>query len=156
MSTYTQAQINWEENDFVPQIWIAVTATGRTVPARQGGKKSQQWTRMVSPDSAAPGRSYPTRDGKRQIYVISPGGGEAAQLTTEDNGVGALAWSPDGTSLAFSSSGPDEKAVKDRKDRYGEFDIVGGDYKMNHLWLVKVPTPKIPADLKQLPKPKTW
>jgi dipeptidyl aminopeptidase/acylaminoacyl peptidase len=147
---YTQVQTNWEENEFVPQIWIAVTATGERYQLTSGKKSSNG--PVWSPDSRRLA-FVSDRDGKRQIYVIAPGGGEAAQLTTEDNGVGALAWSPDGTALAFSSSGPDDKSVKDRKDRYGEFDIVGGDYKMNRLWLVRVPA-EIPADLKQLPKPE--
>jgi dipeptidyl aminopeptidase/acylaminoacyl peptidase len=147
---YTVQQTNWEENEFVQQIWIALTATGERYQLTSGKKSSSG--PVWAPDSRRLA-FVSDRDGKRQIYVIAPGGGEAAQLTTEDSGVGALAWSPDGGSLAFSSSGPDDKAVKDRKDRYGEFDIVGGDYKMNHLWLVKVPD-EIPADLKQLPKPE--
>ena len=49
--------------------------------------------------------------------------------------------------------GPDAKAKKDRKEKYGDFEIVGGDYTMNHLWLVEVPA-DLPADLKQLPKPE--
>ena len=147
---YTVQQTNWEENEFVQQIWIAVTATGGQYQLTSGKKSSTG--PVWAPDSRRLA-FVSDRDGKRQIYVIAPAGGEALELTTEDNGVGALAWSPDGAALAFSSSGPDDKAIKDRKDRYGEFDIVGGDYKMIRLWLVKVPA-EIPADLKQLPKPE--
>ncbi|HUA83051.1 MAG TPA: S9 family peptidase, partial [Bryobacteraceae bacterium] len=136
--------------DFVSQIWIAMTATGERYQLTSGKKSSTgpQW----SPDSKRLAFTS-DRDGKRQIYVIAPTGGEALKLTAEENGVGAIAWSPDGASIAFTGTGPDSKAAKDRKERYGEYNIIGGDYTMNHLWLVKVPA-EIPADAKQLPKPQ--
>jgi dipeptidyl aminopeptidase/acylaminoacyl peptidase len=145
---YSVTQTNWDEDDFVSQIWIAITATGERYQLTSGKKASTgpQW----SPDSRRIAFTS-DRDGKRQIYVISPAGGEAAQLTAEDSGVGAIAWSPDGASIAFTCSGPESKARKDRKEKYGEFDIIGGDYAMNHLWLVKVPG-EIASDTKKLPK----
>ena len=84
---YVVTQTNWEENDFVQQIWIAQTATGERYQLTSGKKSSSgpQW----SPDSRRLA-FVSDRDGKRQIYLIAPGGGEAAQLTTEENGVSAL------------------------------------------------------------------
>jgi dipeptidyl aminopeptidase/acylaminoacyl peptidase len=145
---YSVTQTNWDDDDFVSQIWIAVTATGERYQLTSGKKASTgpQW----SPDSRRLAFTS-DRDGKRQIYIISPAGGEAAQLTAEDNGVGAIAWSPDGASIAFTSAGPESKAKKDRKEKYGDFEIIGGDYAMNHLWLVKVPA-EISSDAKKLPK----
>jgi Tol biopolymer transport system component len=83
--------------------------------------------------------------------VISSSGGEAQQLTNEDGGVGAIAWAPDGASIAFTSTGPEPKPAKDRKEKYGDFEIISGDYRMNHLWRVTVPA-EIPSDVKKLPK----
>ena len=147
---YSVQQTDWDGNDFVSQIWIAVTATGERYQLTSGSKSSTgpQW----APDSKRLAFTS-DRGGKRQIYVIAPAGGEASQLTAEENGVGAVAWSPNGSSIAFTSTGPDDKARKDRKERYGEFDVIGGDYAMNHLWQVKVPS-EIPADVKKLPKPE--
>jgi Tol biopolymer transport system component len=143
---YQAASTNWDENEFVTQIWIASTITGERYQLTSGKKSASgpQW----APDSKHLA-FVSDRDGKRQIYLISPAGGEAAQLTTEENGVGSIAWSPDGAAIAFTSSGPDAKPKKDRKD--GDFEIVGGDYTMNHLWLIKVPA-EIPSDVKKLPK----
>ncbi len=145
---YTVQQANWDENEFVTQIWLANTATGDRIQLTAGKKSSgqPQW----SPDSRRLAFTS-SRDGKSQIYVISATGGEAAQLTNEENGVGGIGWSPDGASIAFTSTGPDPKPAKDRKDKYGEFEIVGGDYHMSHLWLIKLPA-EIPPDIKKLPK----
>jgi len=40
-------------------------------------------------------------DAKRQIWLMSAGGGEARQLTHESGGVTELAWSPDSRQIAF-------------------------------------------------------
>jgi dipeptidyl aminopeptidase/acylaminoacyl peptidase len=147
---YTVQQANWDEDDFYTQIWIALPATGERYQLTSGKKSSSgaQW----SPDSRRLAFTS-DRDGKRQIYLISPAGGEATVLTAEENGVGAIAWAPDGAAIAFTSSGPDAKERKDRKEKYGDFEIVGGDYTMNHLWLVKIPA-ELPGDPKKLPKPE--
>ena len=147
---YSVTQTNWEENEFVQQLWIAVVATGERYQLTSGKKSSlnAKW----SPDSTRIAFTS-DRDGKRQVYIIHTRGGEAQQLTSEENGVVSMEWAPDGNSMAYSSSGPDSKAKKDRKEKYGEFDVIGGDYANVRLWLVKVPA-EIPADAKQRPQPE--
>ena len=66
--------------------------------------------------------------------MISPAGGEATELTHFDGGVTAFEWSPDGNRIAFTSTGAEPKAKKDRKEKYGDFEIVEGDYTMVQLW----------------------
>src|SRR5579872_6625581 len=145
---YTVQQANWEEDEFVQQIWVAMISTGERYQLTSAKKSSQnpKW----SPDSKRLAFAS-ERDGKRQIYVINPLGGEPQQLTTEENGVGQFEWSPDGTAIAYTSTGPEPKAKKDRKEKYGDFEIVEGDYAMMRLWLVKTPE-EIAPDPKQKPK----
>ncbi len=147
---YTVQQANWDENEFVQQIWIADVAASERYQLTSSKKSSQRprW----SPDSKRLAFSS-ERDGKRQIYLINPHGGEAQPITAEDSGVGGFEWAPDGSAIVFSSSGPDPKAKKDRKEKYGDFEIVEGDYAMMHLWLVKTPA-EIPADALQHLKPE--
>ncbi len=148
---YTVQQADWEENEFVQQIWIANAGTGERYQLTSGKKSSQgpQWSRDSKRIAFAS-----ERDGKRQIYVIHPHGGEAQQLTSEDNGVRAFEWAPDGSSIAFTSTGPESKTRKDRKDKYGDFEIIEGDYVMVRLWTVKAPA-EIPSDPKLRPKPES-
>lgn len=132
---YTVLGANWDDNSFDEQIWIASTAGGDRFQLT-GGKKSSTSPRW-SPDSKKLAFKS-ERDGKSQIYLISPTGGEGIALTSEEDGVGDFAWSPDGAHIAFASAGGDSKARKARKEKYGEFEIVGGDYSMNRLWVVTV------------------
>src|ERR1700677_848748 len=82
---YSVTQTNWDDDEFVSQIWIAVTATvdRYQLTSVKKGASGPQW----APDSRRLAFTA-DRDGKRQIYVIPPAGGEAAQLTGEENGVG--------------------------------------------------------------------
>lgn len=133
---YQVSETNWEENAFETELWITATSTGERyqLTNAKGSSSSPRW----SPDGSRVA-FISDRDGKRQIYLIAPAGGEAAQLTKAETGVSAFEWAPDGSSIAFTASDPESKASKDRKEKYGEFEIVQGDYTMTHLWQIDVP-----------------
>ncbi len=128
---YTVSETNWEEDAFETQLWMAMTSTGERYPLTHSKKSSSdpRW----SPD-AKHLAFLSDRDGNQQIYMISPAGGEAIQVTHFDGGVTSFEWSPDGKRIAFASTGGESKAKKDRKEKYGDFEIVEGDYNMVQLW----------------------
>jgi dipeptidyl aminopeptidase/acylaminoacyl peptidase len=139
---YTVSQPNWEANAFETQIWIAVSATGERYALTSGkkGASDPQW----SPDSKQVA-FLSSRDGKPQIYLISPRGGEARQLTSGEHGIVSFRWSPDGKQICIAATAPETKAHKDRKERLGEFEFINGDYQMVHLWTLDVPAEGKPA-----------
>ena len=78
-------------------------------------------------------------DGKpaaRQIWVISPYGGEAWQLTKHETDIRAFHWSKDGKQIAFTSSAVESKAEKDRKEKYSDYEVYEEDFRQNQLWVV--------------------
>lgn len=133
---YTVSETDWKENSFETEIWIAVTATGGRYQLTNSKKSSN--SPVWSPDSKRLA-FISDREGKRQIYLIAPTGGEAVQLTTVETGVNSFDWSPDGLRIAFTAAEPESKTAKDRKEKYGEFEVVKGDYTMTHLWTIEVP-----------------
>src|SRR3954447_22813344 len=148
---YLVQQANWDENAFNSQIWIADTTSNEHYQLTFGKRTSgnPQW----SPDSRRIAFTS-DRDGKAQIYMIGVRGGEAAQLTAEENGVVEFAWSPDAKTIAYVAKPADGKAAKDRKDKYGDFEVVGGDYSMQHIFAIPAPE-EVPLDPKQRPNAET-
>src|SRR5262245_10780634 len=130
---YQVQAANWEDNSFQSQLWIAVVASGQRYQLTYSKKDST--AAAWSPDSSRLA-FISDREGKRQIYLISPGGGEASPLTRVETGVNGFEWSPDGRSIAFTASDPESKPRKERNEKYGEFTVVDGDYTMTHLWVV--------------------
>jgi dipeptidyl aminopeptidase/acylaminoacyl peptidase len=66
-------------------------------------------------------------------------GGEAWALTSDEDGVQGYEFSPDGRRLAYTSQGVEPKALKERKEKYGEMEVVDGDARYAHLWVLEVP-----------------
>src|SRR3954462_12653398 len=134
---YTVRETNWDENAYETEIWLADVTTGATRQLTNAKKSSQSpsW----SPDGAKLA-FISDRTDKRQIYVISPQGGEAEALTTLEDGVGSFAWSPDGRSIAYTATEPKSAAIKDREKKYGEFLIAEQDHRMTHLFTLDVAT----------------
>ena len=130
---YEVQKTNWEENAFETEIWIAHLAAPHDNYLVTTGKKSSSSPRW-SPDGREIG-FLSDRDGKKQIYVISLAGGEARGVSKSETPVIAFKWTPDGKNLVYTASDADPKEMKDRKEKYGEFEIVKSEYEMNHLWL---------------------
>jgi dipeptidyl aminopeptidase/acylaminoacyl peptidase len=147
---YEVSRTNWEDNAFERDLWIVDTATGEghQLTASRKSSTNAAWSpdgKWIAFLSDRPGQISGTPEGKKQIYVIAADGGEARQLTKVETGVNILAWSPDSKRLAFSAEDPEPKAMKDRKEKYGDYDVVHADYNMVHLWTLDIPTSETAA-----------
>jgi dipeptidyl aminopeptidase/acylaminoacyl peptidase len=152
---YEVSRTNWDDNAFERDLWIADTATGDThqLTASKKSSTNASWSadgKWIAFLSDRPGQISGTPEGKKQIYVIAADGGEARQVTKIETGVNNLEWSPDSKELAFSAEDPEPKAMKDRKEKYGEYEVVHADYNMTQLWTVEIPA----NDASTLPEAK--
>ena len=139
---YEVQKTNWEENAFERNLWIGEIVSGETHALTTAKKSSTNpaWSadgKWIAFLSDRPGQIAGTAEGKRQLYVISADGGEAQQVTKVENDVDDFEWAPDSKHIAFSMSDPESKAMKDRKEKYGDYSVVHTDYQMAHLWTVE-------------------
>jgi dipeptidyl aminopeptidase/acylaminoacyl peptidase len=134
---FTIREANWEENAYETEIWIGDAATGKSRQVTNAHKSSTQ--PAFSPDGAWLG-FVSDRDGKRQLYRIAPGGGEAERLMSTEDGVNNFAWSPDGTQIAFTMIDPMPEALKEREKRWGDIKIEDQDHRYTHLHLFDLAT----------------
>jgi dipeptidyl aminopeptidase/acylaminoacyl peptidase len=73
-----------------------------------------------------------------QIWLITPDGGEAWQLTRHETDVQDFDWSKDGKQIAFTASAKESKEDKDRKEKYSDYEVFEEDYKQSQIWTVDV------------------
>lgn len=135
---YTVRDTNWDDNSYHTEIWIADVKSAETRQLTSNAKKSST-SPAWSPDSRLV--AFVTdRDEKGQVYIIDPHGGEARKLTSSEESVGGFAWAPDGKSIAYTTTDPRSDDYKSREKTYGDFDVIGDDYRMSHLWIIDVST----------------
>lgn len=164
---YEQTRTNWDANAFETDLWIAdvgkrerhlLTATGHSC-------NSAEWSpdgKWIAFASDRPGELPKSPEGKRQLWIMPADGGEAQQLTKMEKGIGGFEWAPDSQRIAFSAEAPEPKALKDRKESFGDYQVIHADYQMMHLWLIDLPKMDAAgrmsaiADPKQLTKEDTF
>lgn len=131
---YTVTSTDWKENGYDTEIWLA-----------RSGEEPFQLTRSSKSSSTSPKWSpdgkwiafSSSRNDKTQIFVIRPNGGEAQQVSFEEDGVGGgFEWSPDGKQFALFKQEPESKEEKKRKERYGGWAADDEEYRLTHLWLL--------------------
>ena len=156
---YEQSRTNWESNAFDTELWIADAATGDRHPLSLRGSSSTDaaWSpdgRWIAFLSDRPGSLKDSPGGKKQLYVMPADGGEAQQITKMEEGVNSLEWAPDSKHIAIAAQGPEPKPMKDRKESFGDYKVIHGDYQMVHLWMFAVPVPDEAGRIAKLEEPK--
>jgi dipeptidyl aminopeptidase/acylaminoacyl peptidase len=165
---YIQRETNWKDNEFVRQIWLVNVSTGKSIQLTRGKKSAGnaewspdgRWLAFVTERESSAIEPAPLAEKKdekkdekkeekkegesggkpasHQIWLISPEGGEAWQLTKSESDIGECHWSKDSKSIAFTANPPETKESKDRKEKYSEYDVFEKDYRQNQLWMVSV------------------
>ena len=165
-TVYTLVKVTAKHDNYVTALWMTPASGG---PARQLTSGPHDSGAEWSPDGKLLAFLRATeKDGKPeppQIYLLSMEGGEARQLTEMPKGAGDEVWSPDGHSLAFSSSTLDKDFEKKKDDAAPESDvrvITRAVYRQNgagyidpdrpdHIWVVGVPrVPDSPQKARQI------
>lgn len=141
---YEQSRTNWEANAFETDLWIADVATGARHRLTMAAKSSTDaaWSpdgRWIAFASDRPAVLPKSPANLRQIWVMPANGGEAQQLTRTEKGVNAFKWAPDSRRLAFTAERPEPKALKDRKETFGDYRVIQADYGMVQLWTLDLP-----------------
>jgi dipeptidyl aminopeptidase/acylaminoacyl peptidase len=133
---YTVSYGDFNQDAFVNQIWLAEVATGRTFQATRGDKSSN--TARWSPDGTWLTFLSNRIEDKNQIFAINPLGGEAIQLTKSETAISNFAWSEDGRTIAYLATEPAPPVSKERKEYFGDFEVVRKEYTFNHIWTLNV------------------
>jgi dipeptidyl aminopeptidase/acylaminoacyl peptidase len=142
---YEETTTNWETNAFETTLWLADATTGakRRLTLAVKSSSDAAWSpdgRWVAFLSDRPGALAKSPADKKQLYVMPADGGEAQQLGVFEKGANAFDWAPDSKSLAVAAEVPDPKAMKDRKEAFGDYHVIHADYGMVQLWRVTLPT----------------
>ena len=133
---YTVSYGDFKQDAFINQIWLANSETGKSFQLTLGGKSSgaPRW----SPNGQWLAFLSDRVEDKNQIFLIDPTGGEARQLTKSETAINSFAWSEDGRTIAYTATEPTAQPLKDRKEYYGDYEVVRGGYNFVHLWTLDV------------------
>ncbi len=146
---------DFKQDAFVTQIWLADSGSGKSFQLTRGDKSSTnpRW----SPDGKWLAFLSNRLEDKNQIFAIDPSGGEAQQLTKSETAISNFAWAEDGKTIAYTATEPTSQPLKDRKEYYGDYDVVREGYSYVHLWTIDLAEAmKAPAAGKQRTKKKDF
>src|SRR6266446_3791387 len=133
---YTVSYGDFKQDAFISQIWLVASDSGKSFQLTRGEKSSTnpKW----SPDGQWLAFLSNRLEDKNQIFLINPLGGEAQQLTKSKTAISNFAWSENGKMIAYTAAEPPPQPLKDRKEYFGDYDVVREGYSYVHLWTFEV------------------
>jgi len=124
-------------------------------PDEKTGAKEEEKSADKRDERKKEGDSGDEKPAAQQLWLISPYGGEAWQLTRHPGDIGGFHWSKDSKQIAFAASAVESKAEKDRKEKYSDYEVFEEDFRQNQIWTVDVTAAEknfLPAKATQITK----
>jgi dipeptidyl aminopeptidase/acylaminoacyl peptidase len=151
---FVQVTINEKDNRYESSLFLLKGTAGENAPERLTSG-TRDTTPRWSPDEKWMAFVRPDEKDTPQIYLLPLAGGEARKLTELPKGASGPVWSPDGKTIAFTSSTtPDDLKKPDpaaKPDRKSDVKVVtGAVYRSNgnptyvdpdrhaHVWTIAV------------------
>ncbi|MDK2953717.1 MAG: hypothetical protein PWQ27_1100 [Kosmotoga sp.] len=135
---YVKMNTDWDDNEFRSQVWVYDAEKDSSYPITDF--KTESTMPSWSPDSqtlAYLSNAGINGDKKKQIFVKRSPEEAAIQITSAPDGVDSYRWSPDGKGFFYLST-PEDKAIKKRKELYGDFEYVDKEYRTRCLYYVSI------------------
>jgi dipeptidyl aminopeptidase/acylaminoacyl peptidase len=114
---------DWDQQIFRTDLWLYRDDSHSLIQLTQSGHDSDpkwspdgKWIAFLSERKSSSGKSDDSasdKDEVAQIYIISPYGGEAIQLTQGEEEVHTFSWSADSQTIYYATRQPWTKAQKD-------------------------------------------
>ncbi|MGB2986075.1 MAG: S9 family peptidase [Phycisphaerae bacterium] len=123
-------------------LWVVETKTKtvRRLTFDQAGDQSPKWSadsRFIyfTSNRKRAGEENPPYDGKKQVWRISPEGGEPSAVTRVKDGIGLFDLSSDGRTLYYTTSKEEvEEEWKDLRKEYKDLEYGHGVTKFSEVW----------------------
>jgi len=130
---YSTNSTDWANNSYDNELWMSRDAETPIQLTRTN--KNSSFAARFTPDSKYIS-FLADRGDKPQLYIIAVQGGEAIQVTKDEDGISSYEWSPEGSRIVYQKAEQEGKRDKTLKERFGAFAIEGEEYRQNHLWLL--------------------
>ncbi len=122
---------NLESNVLDSNLWFLDVATGEHFRLTAAPKRD--WHPRWSPDGKRVA-FLSDRNGKTDIWLMTPRSGEAERVTELEGGLASFDWLPDGKGLVFSMTDPETEHEKELKEDQNDPILVDRDFKYARLY----------------------
>ena len=142
---YVVQGLSEDKSAYQTDVWLVTAAGGEARPLTTSSANDDtprwspdgRWLAFLS-ERPRPGAKEESEEGRRQVWLIRPDGGEPVMLTSAGGGVSALEWSPEGKAIGYLAREPKSEEQKAREREKDDAWTPSERYPWSRLWVIDV------------------